>query len=78
MLDVAGIRGDDAVDFPGAPEYGGVGGAAGEDSGGPIEEAVTIADEIGEGTEDRVEFEAGGGLGGWTEEEDLDEEIKEG
>lgn len=46
------------MDFAGAAEDGGVGGAVGKDFGGPVEEAVAVLDEIWEGSDKWVEFEA--------------------
>lgn len=79
MFDNLWVRRDDAVDFSGAVEDCGVGGAAGEDSGGPVEEAVAVEDEIGEGTEKWVYSEAmsSGSLEFWVEKEDIQVERNE-
>nr|GMD39896.1 chitin synthase 1 [Ipomoea batatas] len=45
VLHVERISGHDAVHFARAAEYSGVGGAGGEDVGGPVEKAVAVLDE---------------------------------
>lgn len=45
VLDVEGVGGHDAMDLAGAAEDGGVGGAGGEDIGGPVEKAVAVLEE---------------------------------
>lgn len=46
MLNNLRTGGDNSVDFSGTEERGGVGVATGEDSGGPVEEPVAVAEEI--------------------------------
>lgn len=73
MFDDLRVGRDDAVDFPRSVEYGGVGGAVGEDLSAPVEEAVAVEEEIGEGSDERVDSEAmsGGSLGSCVEKEDV-------
>lgn len=58
MLDDLWVCGEDAVDFSGTAEDGGVGRATGEDGGGPVEEAVAVSEKIRKSTENRVYSEA--------------------